>query len=154
VDEFSSAVAGLPDINGAGGGARTLVVGAALDDDGGPDRGAVYVPFLDGVSASYAPELPRGAVAALGQAFPSPFRPYTTIPYRLESAARVQLDVWDVTGRLVRTLVDETAIAGEHRAVWRGVDDSGRLVPSGTFFVRMTVDGRPVSGARKIQVLR
>jgi flagellar hook assembly protein FlgD len=50
----------------------------------------------------------------------------------------VQLRVFDLAGRLVRTLIDEDIVAGEHAIVWNGLDDHGRQVASGAYYYRLT----------------
>lgn len=64
---------------------------------------------------------------------PNPFRDATSIEYRLDQATPVQLSIYDVQGRLVRTLVERDAPAGVNRVVWDGKDDAGRAVPSGSY---------------------
>jgi hypothetical protein len=70
----------------------------------------------------------------LNQNFPNPFNPQTTIKFALPEAADVQLKVYGVDGRLVKTLVNETREAGYHEVVWRGDDGAGRRVATGTYF--------------------
>jgi len=53
------------------------------------------------------------------------------------NGTRVSLRVYDVQGRMVRTLVDRNEPAGPHTVVWDGTDDSGRRVSSGTYFARI-----------------
>ena len=156
LDAFGSSVAFLGDLDGAGPSRAALAVGMTGDDDGGTDRGAVYVLFLDGIlPTAGVPGLPgRPAGGALGRAVPNPFHPRTTIPFRLDEAAHVRIDVWDVSGRLVRQLVQEFAEPGEHRAVWDGLDDSGRSLSTGTYFYRMSIDGRPLTGTERALLLR
>lgn len=73
---------------------------------------------------------------------PNPFNPMTTISFDLAKAAAVSLRVFDVSGRLVRVLVDgETVAEGRQEAVWNGRDDSGRRVASGTYFYRLEAGG-------------
>jgi hypothetical protein len=75
---------------------------------------------------------------ALGQNVPNPFNPRTTIRYDLPEPARVRLRIFDVAGWLVRTLVDNEAIAaGRKEIVWRGLDDGGRQVAAGVYFYRL-----------------
>jgi hypothetical protein len=75
---------------------------------------------------------------ALGASVPNPFNPRTTLRFELPQAAPVELSVYDVRGRLVRSLVDgETIPAGRHGVVWNGVDDAGRNVASGLYFYRL-----------------
>ena len=77
------------------------------------------------------------AVVTLGAIHPNPFNPRTVIPYSLSRDGRVELAVYDLAGRRVRTLLDGTRAAGPGEAVWTGCDDAGRPVPSGTYLVRL-----------------
>ncbi|MFH1843967.1 MAG: FlgD immunoglobulin-like domain containing protein, partial [bacterium] len=74
---------------------------------------------------------------ALGTARPNPFNPSTVIPFSLPSAGRVELKIFDLAGRLIRTLVSTGLPAGDHEVVWNGQDDRGRGVASGTYYVRL-----------------
>jgi hypothetical protein len=83
-----------------------------------------------------------GATAVLGQNFPNPFNPSTTINFSLAAAGPVQLRVYDLSGRLVRTLVDEGKLAaGDHEAVWDGQDERGRAVSAGVYFYNLETEG-------------
>jgi len=64
--------------------------------------------------------------------FPNPFNPMTTIRYDLPSAATVKLQIFDLTGRLIQTLVDENKPAGHYAAVW-----NARNFSSGIYFFRI-----------------
>jgi predicted MPP superfamily phosphohydrolase len=74
----------------------------------------------------------------LGPAFPNPFNPSTTIRTLLPRPGHVRIVVHDVVGRHVRTLRDGDAPAGAGTVTWDGRDDSGRDMPSGSYWVRMT----------------
>ncbi len=76
--------------------------------------------------------------------YPNPFNPSTIISYDLDQDASVMLQVFDITGKLVRTLVDEsTQSAGRHDATWNGRDNSGHQVAAGVFlYVLTTPSGR------------
>lgn len=76
---------------------------------------------------------------------PNPFNPLTTISYALGVAGRVELAVYDLQGRRVRVLIDETIEAGLHAVAWNGRDDQGSPVASGVYFARLTVDGGVVT---------
>ena len=66
---------------------------------------------------------------------PNPFNPSTTIAFELPRAAEVSLDIYDLQGRLVRRLLDETThIQGSHKQVWDGRDGAGRATSSGVYF--------------------
>jgi subtilisin-like proprotein convertase family protein len=70
--------------------------------------------------------------------YPNPFNPRTTIRFDLPRTLDVSLRVYDVSGRLVRTLVDEVMPAASHDVAWDGLDDGGRHVASGVYYYRLT----------------
>jgi YVTN family beta-propeller protein len=76
-------------------------------------------------------------VTRLLQNAPNPFNPSTAIGYEVGAAGRVKLHVFDVSGRLVRTLVDREMPAGSHLVRWDGRDDQGRALGSGRYFYRL-----------------
>ncbi len=75
--------------------------------------------------------------AWLGQNTPNPFGPLTRIRFGLSRTATVSLRVFDVRGRMVRTLDRGSRSAGEHTIVWDGTDDRGRAVASGVYFYQL-----------------
>lgn len=158
LDYLGSSLANLGDLDGAGASVAAMAVGAPGDDDGnafGGNRGAVYIMFLDGNSVAGVPGPPAAAPrAVLGRARPNPFHPSTTIPFRLAQSAQVQIDVLDIGGRQVRQLLRQQSGPGEHSVVWDGRDDSGNAVAPGTYFYRMSVDGRVLATAEKALLLR
>jgi hypothetical protein len=83
---------------------------------------------------------------------PNPFNPMTEIRFELAKAQRVQVTVYDVTGRLVKVLADGQLGSGPHIRVWQGRDSGGRQVPSGAYYVRLVADGRV--DHRKIMLLK
>ena len=74
---------------------------------------------------------PRPAHMQLGQNYPNPFNPSTIIPYQLPTPARVRLEVFNILGQRVATLVDGKQPAGFHTATWNATDASGRGVGYG-----------------------
>ncbi len=97
------------------------------------------------VAPAIATDTPSaGAVTtlALHRNVPNPFNPRTTLAFDLPHAGAVRLEIFNVAGRRVRTLVDEKLSAGRYTRTWNGTDDSGRAVASGVFFYRLiSVDG-------------
>jgi hypothetical protein len=83
---------------------------------------------------------------ALYKASPSVVRDLARISYYIGRQSDVQLGVYDVSGKLVRKLVDGPMAPGERSSAWNRTDDDGRRVSNGTYFYRLTVDGRSVSG--------
>ncbi|MCP4546311.1 MAG: hypothetical protein GY835_07585 [bacterium] len=77
-------------------------------------------------------------VTRLFPAVPNPFNPRTTISFDLHEERRVNLRVYDMAGRLVRTMIGgDTLPMGRHDSVWNGKDDSGRQVASGVYLYRL-----------------
>ncbi|MEA2097253.1 MAG: Ig-like domain-containing protein [Candidatus Cloacimonadota bacterium] len=76
----------------------------------------------------------------LSQNFPNPFNPVTTINYSLVNAGRVKIEIFNIKGAKIRTLVDEHKNVGFHNTVWDGKDNSGKLVASGMYFYSMNTE--------------
>jgi hypothetical protein len=97
---------------------------------------------LSGSAASVEEELvPLPTAYRLHPSYPNPFSPSVTIRYDLPVASQVTLQVYDVTGRLVRVLADGAAMpAGQHQISWDSEDSAGRSVPSGVYFYRLEAD--------------
>jgi hypothetical protein len=76
-------------------------------------------------------------VARIHSNHPNPFNPSTRISYSLAEPGRAILSVYDVGGRLVKTLVDAHLDAGLRTVAWHGVDEAGNRVASGTYFLRL-----------------
>jgi len=79
----------------------------------------------------------------LGQSYPNPFNPSTTIEYQLPAAQRVVLTIYNMRGQTVRVLVDAVQAEGLHRATWDGKDQAGHSVPSGIYMYQLTADNSP-----------
>ena len=89
--------------------------------------------------ATAAGDLPVPDKFALHANIPNPFNPTTTINYDVRrGGADVTIAVYDVSGRLVRTLVHEHRAAGHYQEQWNGFDEAGRPVASGVYFYRMS----------------
>ena len=90
---------------------------------------------------------------ALGEAYPNPFNPSTTVRFAVPAAGGdVRLAIFDIRGRLVRTLVRGHRDGGMHTAVWNGTDDKGARVSSGMYFVILETGGGVQT--RKISLLK
>ncbi len=92
---------------------------------------ALFQPFSPGAG------LPK--VFALGQNSPNPFNPGTAISYQMPQGRRVEvlLEVYNIRGMKVRTLVDAVRGPGKYTVFWDGRDEDGRRVSSGVYFYRM-----------------
>jgi hypothetical protein len=67
------------------------------------------------------------------------------LQYTIGKDARVGLRIYDLQGRMVRSIIDQDAAAGTFRATWNGLNEEGNTVGKGVFFARFTVDGRVVN---------
>ena len=76
---------------------------------------------------------------ALGPNYPNPFNPSTIIPYQLAASSAVRLEVFNLLGQHLATLVDGERSAGFHTATWHATDAAGRAVGAGVYIYRMTV---------------
>ena len=91
---------------------------------------------------------------ALHQNFPNPFNPDTTIKYDLAESADVTLQIYNVLGQVIRTLVaSEAQNAGRYQIRWNGMDDRGVPVSSGIYFYQISADGK-FSDVRKLMLLK
>ncbi len=84
---------------------------------------------------------PLPARLQLGQNYPNPFNPSTIIPYQLPAPTRVRLEVFNILGQRVATLVYGERPAGFHTATWKATDASGRGVGSGVYLYRLLGGG-------------
>lgn len=117
-----------------------------VSDNAGWDTGTInewclHVGYPDqgGTSAVGDEDIPT--VLALNGNYPNPFNPMTKISFDLPRATDVRLEVFDVRGRLVSSLVNEPMTPGRHDVVWNGTDGNGRRMSSGTYFYRLVADG-------------
>ncbi len=78
----------------------------------------------------------------LSQNYPNPFNPSTTIRYAVPQPEHVKLDVFNIQGQRVRTLVDAQVAAGQHVVTWDGRDDAGRPVATGLYLYRLRAGER------------
>ena len=82
----------------------------------------------------------------LGPNYPNPFNPSTLIPYQLSASSPVRLEVFNILGQRVTTLVDGEQGAGAYVARWDGTDAAGGAAASGVYFYRLTVAGAHWTG--------
>ena len=105
---------------------------------------------LSGPGPVGVPDLPRGT--SFRGAYPNPFLYATTLEFGLARAGAVQLSIYGVDGRRVRTLIAGRMEPGFARPTWDGRDDQGQRVPAGVYFARLvTPDG---SFSRRIVSMR
>jgi hypothetical protein len=89
---------------------------------------------------------PQTKPFALFPAAPNPAAGATTLSFRIPQAGRTELRVFDLSGRLVRTLLDEVLRPGRQSIVWDGRNDQGHRVGSGLYFIRLHWEDRAGKG--------
>jgi len=106
----------------------------------------LWSPLLTGVDEEDDPTADLPQQTRLVGNYPNPFNPRTEIHFELDREQPVRLQVFDLRGRQVRTLVAGTLPAGPHCATWNGRDDRGRALASGVYLYRLTGRGTALSG--------
>ena len=81
------------------------------------------------------PDLP--VITALGSNYPNPFNPETVISFSLAKEGIVTVDIYNIKGQKIITLIDKNMQIGHHTMVWDGTDESGHAQSSGVYFYRM-----------------
>lgn len=76
----------------------------------------------------------------LYQNYPNPFNPQTTIRFSLPQEAKVNIKVYNIVGKEITQLLNETRFSGEYEVTWDGRDSKGNKMPSGVYFIKMTAD--------------
>jgi len=104
------------------------------------------------VTVSEAEETVLPMATQLRGNFPNPFNPETLISFDLANDSPVLIEIYNVRGQRVRTLVNEDLTAGRHSVLWDGNDSSGRGVSSGVYFYRMNAG--EVTSTRRMVLLK
>jgi hypothetical protein len=124
--------------------------GMVLAADG--TSGLQIVPVQCEASATVASAAAAPAPHSLLSAWPNPFRGTASLAFEVATHGTVELAVYDVAGRHVRTFARGVVQPGRHTTTWDGRNESGKLVTSGTYFVRLAGPGESVS--QRLTVLR
>lgn len=122
--------------------AKDSATNTSSDPEGAPDSVYSFV-VLVGIAEQYVSGIMPTAFA-LHQNFPNPFTQSTVISYKIPASAVpygsvVSLRIYDLTGRLVRTLVDEPQSPSHYTIHWDGIDNKGRRVTPGVYFYCLVV---------------
>lgn len=133
-----------------------LPVGIATDLDGltrfigaGVDLGPYEFTTVTGVNG---PENALPRAPQIVSAYPNPFNPATKIVFALPRTERVRLTIFDMSGRLMRVLLDEHRTAGSHEVMWNGLSDTGQPVASGVYLCSM--DAGSYRGTRRMTLVK
>ena len=72
--------------------------------------------------------------------YPNPFNPETTISYSLSVASNLRVNIYNIRGQKIKTLINGYQAAGNHQVIWDGMDENGKYVSSGIYFYKMEAD--------------
>ncbi len=89
---------------------------------------------------------------SLGANYPNPFNANTEINFSLANSEQVSIEVFNITGQKVKTLVDDNLEAGTHSIAWNGANDSGDPVASGAYFYKLSTENE--SFVKKMVLLK
>lgn len=136
-----------------------VLASGSYNTPGSPQKPVVngeylFIPDYDGlvilgfdvatdIPEPHEPELPADFI--LHQNYPNPFNAGTVISFELKRKARCALSVYDILGRKVKTLVDESKSPGAYRVNWDGTNTDNKQVASGTYFYRLDAGGTQIS---------
>ncbi len=98
----------------------------------GSESDLVTIDFVDNDNPVQIPK-----VTKLNKNYPNPFNPETTISYSVKNAGPVSINIFNIKGQKIRTLVNEDKVAGNYKVVWKGLDNNNKKVASGIYFYRM-----------------
>jgi len=96
--------------------------------------------------------LPAPVEYSLSDAYPNTFNPTTTLSFSVPVEGHISLNVYDMAGRLVRTLVDSNLNMGYHNMEWNGLDNTGHTVSSGMYIYSLRGEG--VSITKKMVMMK
>ena len=116
---------------------NVYVTGYTSDESYLPHYGTIkYVPSGSDVR-DVSGEGQRPSEFSLSQNYPNPFNPATSIKFVLSKSGEVKIEVFNILGQRVRTLVDQHLKPGHMVVDWDGKDDGGEEVSSGIYFYRL-----------------
>jgi hypothetical protein len=81
----------------------------------------------------------------LSQNYPNPFNPLTTIDFAVPGNADVEIIIFDVLGRRIRSYLFKNRNAGSHRVIWDGKNEQGKAVPSGIYIYQARMGSQKIS---------
>ena len=94
------------------------------------------------------------SIANMHQNYPNPFNPSTTIRYSLKEDAEIKINVYNVKGQKVKTLINEQVTAGSHTITWNGKNESNTEIASGVYFYEMRIDESDYTSIKKMLLLK
>jgi hypothetical protein len=112
-----------------------------------PDTGTVHILFNDG-TGNFVEEPQTGNTECIMENvkckisnYPNPFNPETTIKFTTAEEGLVEINIYDIKGRLVKKLVNQIIEGGEHEVIWDGTNEDNQYCSSGIYLMKLKLDG-------------
>ena len=134
--------------------AQTADVSQGRNPDGSETWATLTTPTpgTTNGSVSVNEQINLPSTIALEQNYPNPFNPSTTISYDLPKRSQVTLGIYDLLGKQIKTLVNQSQDAGNKIAIWDGTDDLGKQVSAGVYLYQ--IQAGEFSQTRKMLLLK
>jgi len=89
---------------------------------------------------------------SLGSPMPNPFNPSITISFNVRQAGNINLNIYDLGGRLIKSLTSQDFEVGQYTRRWDGRDNNGSMMPAGVYLVR--IQGEAATDSKKITLVK
>jgi hypothetical protein len=135
---------------------RTDTLFLGYNDDNFSDNYGYYVAYITRfpglLTAVQDPDGGSPAVMALMQNYPNPFNPSTTIEYQIAKKGNIEVSIYDLNGRLVKTVQNGLQYPGSYSLSWDGKSENGGTVSSGMYFYQVKSEG--IQLVRKMMMVK
>ncbi len=129
-----------------------FIVGSVPETFNGSQQVFSYSISVDPSGSSVDPQAGGSGRVFMENCSPNPFSTQTAIELHIPSQGHVSLEIYDLSGRLVRTILNREVAPGAHGFSWNGTDDSGNILPSGMYVVQLQHSGDRLS--QRLTILR
>jgi hypothetical protein len=125
---------------------------------GNDTRNELWYKIINLEATAKASRAPAAAATAQEESFdgvkifPNPFNPETNFRFKVPEQAPIKLQIFNLNGQLVRTLIDETLPSGIHQRRWNGHNSAGHRVASGIYLYRLQIGGKVMRG--RVQMIK
>ena len=119
---------------------------------GGPALSSLQYADISYLSIDDEPNV-IPTTSTLFQNYPNPFNPETAISFSIKQNSKIELEIFNIKGQLVKSLINGQQNAGNHSVIWNGKDDNGNKVTSGIYLYKLQVNDKSVA-TRKCLLLK
>ena len=120
---------------------ETMIVHTTSGDSLYDTSEITYIEFIEVSSEDFEIILSKIPIQFLKN-FPNPFNPVTEIQFELNQNGKVKVEIFNVKGQRVKTILNEDFEQGKHSMIWKGTDKNEKKVASGVYFYKVSCDGK------------